>query len=265
MTGGSWPQSMQWRMDSFTVDAALPVATEPVYGIPDPNLQPMQLLSVLSKDAGPTQVASVRWQNQPGTAAALSAPGEDTGEARAVGYIPASTPEATVDWAKARLGYVWWLVLCVVMQVINPFLVLPLLYMVDEQAAWQVFGAYFFVGVYSFFSVPFIWLGLMIYSLVKFPQKRRRRWCGQRRTARSGTTRCTTEPCRRLTTRMRRGSLRVLQRRRSSFFLAHPGSDSAEPPAVLTRVCWRLSGAFSQLLSGRFQGTIQRLLVRWCH
>ncbi len=183
MTGGSWPQSMQWRMDSFTVDAALPVTTEPVYGIPDPNLQPMQLLSALSKDAGPTQVASVRWQNQPGTAAALpepglsalglSAPGEDTGEARVVGYIPASTPEATVDWAKARLGYVWWLVLCVVMQVINPFLVLPLLYMVDEQAAWQVFGAYFFVGVYSFFTVPFIWLGLMIYSLVKFPKKRR--------------------------------------------------------------------------------------------
>lgn len=173
MTGGMWAQSPQWRMDSFTVDAALPVATEPVYGIPDPNLQPMQLLSALSKDAGPTQVASVRWQNQPSTAVALSAPGEDTGEARVVGYIPASTPEATVDWAKARLGYVWWLVLCVVMQVINPFLVLPLLYMVDEQAAWQVFGAYFFVGVYSFFSVPFIWLGLMIYSLVKFPQKRR--------------------------------------------------------------------------------------------
>ena len=173
MTGGSWPQSMQWRMDSFTVDAALPVATEPVYGIPDPNLQPMQLLSALSKDAGPTQVASVRWQNQPGTATALSAPGEDTGEARVVGYIPASTPEATVDWAKARLGYMWWLVLCVVMQVINPFLVLPLLYMVDEQAAWQVFGAYFFVGLYSFFTVPFIWLGLMIYSLVKFLQKRR--------------------------------------------------------------------------------------------
>ena len=177
MTGGLWPQSPQWRMDSFTVDAALPVATEPVYGIPDPNLQPMQLLSALSKDAGPTQVASVRWQNQPGTATVLavpglSAPGEDTGEARAVGYIPASTPEATVDWAKARLGYVWWLVLCVVLQVINPFLVLPLLYMVDEQAAWQVFGAYFFVGVYSFFTVPFIWLGLIIYSLVKFPQKR---------------------------------------------------------------------------------------------
>lgn len=178
MTGGAQAQSLQWRMDSFTVDAALPVATEPVYGIPDSNLQPMQLLSALSKDAGPTQVASVRWQNQPGTAAALSAPGlsalgEDTGEARAVGYIPASTPEATVDWAKARLGYVWWLILCVVLQVVNPFLVLPLLYMVDEQAAWQVFGAYFFVGLYSFFTVPFIWLGLMIYSLVKFPQKRR--------------------------------------------------------------------------------------------
>lgn len=178
MTGGAQTQSPQWRMDSFTVDAALPVATEPVYGIPDPSLQPMQLLSALLKDAGPTQVASVRWQNQPSTAAALSAlglsaPGEDTGEARVVGYIPASTPEATVDWAKARLGYIWWLVLCVALQVINPFLVLPLLYAVDEQAAWQVFGAYFFVWLYSLFTVPFIWLGLMIYSLVKLPQKRR--------------------------------------------------------------------------------------------
>ena len=55
MTGGAQAQSPQWRMDSFTVDAALPVATEPVYGIPDPSLQPMQLLSALSKDAGPTQ------------------------------------------------------------------------------------------------------------------------------------------------------------------------------------------------------------------
>lgn len=178
MTGGAQAQTPQWRMDSFTVDAALPVATEPVYGIPDPSLQPMQLLSALSKDAGPKQVASVRWQNQPGTATALSepalsAPGEDTGEARVVGYIPASTPEATVDWAKARLGYMWWLVLCVVLQVINPFLVLPLLYMVNERVAGEVLGAYFFVWLYSFFTVPFIWLGLMIYSLVKLSQKRR--------------------------------------------------------------------------------------------
>lgn len=178
MTGGAQAQSPQWRMDSFTVDAALPVATEPVYGIPGPSLQPMQLLSALSKDAGPTQVASVRWQNQPSTAAALSepalsAPGEDTGEARVVGYIPASTPEATVDWAKARLGYAWWLVLCVVLQVINPFLVLPLLYMVNERVAGEVLGTYFFVWLYSLFTVPFIWLALMIYSLVKLPQKRR--------------------------------------------------------------------------------------------
>ena len=178
MTGGMWAQSPQWRMDSFTVDAALPVATEPVYGIPDPHLQPMQLLSALSSDAGPTQVASVRWQNEPGTAAALSAPGEsvpeeDTGTARVVGYIPATTPEATVDWAKARLGYAWWLILCVALQVINPFLVLPLLYIVDEQAAGAVLGTYFFVWLYSLFTVPFIWLALMIYSLVKLPQKRR--------------------------------------------------------------------------------------------
>lgn len=40
MTGGAQAQSPQWRMDSFTVDAALPVATEPVYGIPGPSLQP---------------------------------------------------------------------------------------------------------------------------------------------------------------------------------------------------------------------------------
>lgn len=188
MTGGMWVQSPQWRMDSFTVDAALPVATEPVYGIPDPHLQPMQLLSALSSDAGPTQVASVRWQNEPGTAAALSAldesvpgesapgksvPEEDTGTARVVGYIPVTTPEATVDWTKARLGYAWWLILCVVLQVINPFLVLPLLYIVDEQAAGAVLGTYFFVWLYSLFTVPFIWLALMIYSLVKLPQKRR--------------------------------------------------------------------------------------------
>lgn len=188
MTGGMWAQSPQWRMDSFTVDAALPVATEPVYGIPGPHLQPMQLLSALSSDAGPTQVASVRWQNEPGTEAALSAleesalgesapsesvSGEDTGTARVVGYIPATTPEATVDWTKARLGYAWWLILCVVLQVINPFLVLPLLYIVDEQAAGAVLGTYFFVWLYSLFTVPFIWLALMIYSLVKLPQKRR--------------------------------------------------------------------------------------------
>ena len=171
MTGGAQAQSPQWRMDSFTVDAALPVATEPVYGIPGPSLQPMQLLSAVSKDAGPTQVASVRWQNQPGTAVALAAPREDTGEAQVVGYIPASTPEATVDWAKARLGYAWWLVLCVVLQVINPFLLLPLVYMVNERVAGEVLDAYFFVWLYSFFTVPLS--GLMIYSLVKLPQKRR--------------------------------------------------------------------------------------------
>ena len=63
MTGGMWAQSPQWRMDSFTVDAALPVATEPVYGIPDPSLQPMQLLSALSKDAGTTRCTTVCRKN----------------------------------------------------------------------------------------------------------------------------------------------------------------------------------------------------------
>lgn len=217
MTGGAQAQSPQWRMDSFTVDGALPVATEPVYGIPGPSLQPMQLLSAVSKDAGPTQVASVRWQNQPGTAVALAAPREDTGEAQVVGYIPASTPEATVDWAKARLGYAWWLVLCVVLQVINPFLLLPLVYMVNERVAGEVLDAYFFVWLYSFFTVPFIWLGLMIYSLVKLHRSGGRRWRRQRRTVRSGTTRCTTAPCRRVPTRTKRGSPRDCQCQRSSF------------------------------------------------
>ena len=177
MTGGAQAQSPQWRMDSFTVDAALPVATEPVYGIPGPSLQPMQLLSVLSKDAGPTQVASVRWQNQPGTAVALSAlglsaPGEDTGEARVVGYIPASTPEATVDWAKARRGYIPWVIFVVAMQVINPFLLLPLVNIVSMDAALQLLVLYLALAVQTTLLAPLIWLILMIYSLVKLSQKR---------------------------------------------------------------------------------------------
>ena len=174
---GTQAQSPQEPTKPSTIDTSLPVATEPIYGTPDPNLQPMQLLGALSSDAGPTQLASVRWQNQPGTAVALSAlglsaPGEDTGEARVVGYIPASTPEATVDWAKARRGYIPWVIFVVAMQVINPFLLLPLVNIVSMDAALQLLVLYLALAVQTTLLAPLIWLILMIYSLVKLSQKR---------------------------------------------------------------------------------------------
>ena len=156
-----------------TVDTSLPVATEPIYGIPDPNLQPMQLLGALSSDAGPTQLASVRWWNKSGAAVApWDAPGEETETARIIGYIPTSTPEATVDWAKARRGYMPWVIFVVAMQVINPFLLLPLVNIVSMDAALQLLVLYLALAVQTTLLAPLIWLILMIYSLVKLSQKR---------------------------------------------------------------------------------------------
>ena len=156
-----------------TVDTSLPVATEPIYGIPDPSLRPMQLLSALSSDAGPTQVASVRWWNKSGAAVApWDTPGEETETARIIGYIPASTPEATVDWAKARRGYIPWVIFVVAMQVINPFLLLPLVNIVSMDAALQLLVLYLALAVQTTLLAPLIWLILMIYSLVKLSQKR---------------------------------------------------------------------------------------------
>lgn len=156
-----------------TVDTSLPVATEPFYGIPDPNLQPMQLLHALSSDAGPVQLASVRWWNKTGAAVTpWDAPGEETETARIIGYIPASTPEATVDWAKARRGYIPWLIFMVAMQVINPFLLLPLVNIVSMDAALQLLVLYLALAMQTTLLAPLIWLILMIYSLVKFLQKR---------------------------------------------------------------------------------------------
>ncbi|WP_368886162.1 hypothetical protein [Rothia mucilaginosa] len=164
--------------EPITVDTSLPVATEPIYGIPDPNLQPMQLLGALSSDAGPTQLASVRWWNKTGAAVtpwdALGeeTPGEEAETARIIGYIPASTPEATVDWAKARRGYIPWLIFMVAMQVINPFLLLPLVNIVSMDAALQLLVLYLALAMQTTLLAPLIWLILMIYSLVQFPQKR---------------------------------------------------------------------------------------------
>ncbi len=167
---GTQAQSPQ---EPTTVDTSLPVATEPVYGIPDPNLQPMQLLHALSSDAGPVQLASVRWWNKTGAAVTpWDAPGEETETARIIGYIPASTPEATVDWAKARRGYIPWLIFMVAMQVINPFLLLPLVNIVSMDAALQLLVLYLALAMQTTLLAPLIWLILMIYSLVKFPQKR---------------------------------------------------------------------------------------------
>ena len=173
-TDGTQAQSPQ---EPTSVDTSLPVATEPIYGIPDPNMQPMQLLGELSSDAGPTQLASVRWWNKTGAAVALSepglsAPGEETETARIIGYIPASTPESTVDWAKARRGYIPWLIFMVAMQVINPFLLLPLVNIVSMDAALQLLVLYLALAMQTTLLAPLIWLILMIYSLVKFPQKR---------------------------------------------------------------------------------------------
>ena len=164
--------------EPITVDTSLPVATEPIYGIPDPSLQPMQLLGALSSDAGPTQMASVRWWNKTGAAVTPwdvlgeETPGEEAETARIIGYIPASTPEATVNWAKARRGYIPWLIFMVAMQVINPFLLLPLVNIVSMDAALQLLVLYLALAMQPTLLAPLIWLILMIYSLVKFPQKR---------------------------------------------------------------------------------------------
>ena len=164
--------------EPITVDTSLPVATEPIYGIPDSNLQPMQLLGALSSDAGPTQLASVRWWNKTGAAVtpwdALGeeTPGEEAETARIIGYIPASTPEATVNWAKARRGYIPWLIFMVAMQVINPFLLLPLVNIVSMDAALQLLVLYLALAMQTTLLAPLIWLILMIYSLVKLSQKR---------------------------------------------------------------------------------------------
>ena len=167
---GTQAQSPQ---EPTAVDASLPVATKPIYGIPDPSLQPMQLLGALSSDAGPTQLASVRWWNKSGaTVTPWDAPGEETETARIIGYVPASTPEATVDWAKARWGYMPWLIFMVAMQVINPFLLLPLVNIVSMDAALQLLVLYLALAMQTTLLAPLIWLILMIYSLVKFPQKR---------------------------------------------------------------------------------------------
>jgi hypothetical protein len=172
-TDGTQAQSPQEPTKPSTVDTSLPVATEPIYGIPDPNLQPMQLLGALSSDAGPTQLASVRWWNKSGaTVAPWDVPGEDTETARIIGYIPASTPEATVDWAKARRGYIPWVIFVVAMQVINPFLLLPLVNIVSMDAALQLLVLYLALAVQTTLLAPLIWLILMIYSLVKLSQKR---------------------------------------------------------------------------------------------
>ncbi len=167
---GTQAQSPQ---EPTAVDASLPVATEPIYGIPDPSLQPMQLLGALSSDAGPVQLASVRWWNKTGVAVTpWDAPGEETETARIIGYIPASTPEATVDWAKARRGYIPWLIFMVAMQIINPCLLLPLVNIVSMDAALQLLVLYLALAMQTTLLAPLIWLILMIYSLVKFPQKR---------------------------------------------------------------------------------------------
>lgn len=172
-TDGTQAQSTQDPTKPSTVDTSLPVATEPIYGIPDPNLQPMQLLGALSSDAGPTQLASVRWWNKSGaTVAPWDAPGEETETARIIGYIPTSTPEATVDWAKARRGYMPWVIFVVAMQVINPFLLLPLVNIVSMDAALQLLVLYLALAVQTTLLAPLIWLILMIYSLVKLSQKR---------------------------------------------------------------------------------------------
>ncbi len=169
-TDGTQAQSPQ---EPTSVDTSLPVATEPVYGIPDPNLQPMQLLHALLSDAGPVQLASVRWWNKSGAAVTpWDALGEETETARIIGYIPASTPEATVDWAKARRGYIPWLIFMVAMQIINPCLLLPLVNIVSMDAALQLLVLYLALAMQTTLLAPLIWLILMIYSLVKFPQKR---------------------------------------------------------------------------------------------
>ena len=134
--------------------AILPVIPEPFFGIPDSELIEMRLLDRSLESSAPMQACAahlnpVKAEENPISRAA---------ELQPVGYVPINNPLAGSNIEEIEGQRTFWKAVLIVLLILNPFVLVPLVSMFDNNAGMSMLLFFITIGVGSLFVVPILWI-----------------------------------------------------------------------------------------------------------
>lgn len=134
--------------------AILPVIPEPFFGIPDSELIEMRLLDRSLESSAPMQACAahlnpVKAEENPISRAA---------ELQPVGYVPINNPFAGSNIEEIEGQRTFWKAVLIVLLILNPFVLVPLVSMFDNNAGMSMLFFFIIIGLGSFFVVPILWI-----------------------------------------------------------------------------------------------------------
>ena len=134
--------------------AILPVIPEPFFGIPDSELIEMRLLDRSLESSAPMQACAahlnpVKAEENPISRAA---------ELQPVGYVPINNPLAGSNIEEIEGQRTFWKAVLIVLLILNPFVLVPLVSMFDNNAGMSMLFFFISIGLGSFFVVPILWI-----------------------------------------------------------------------------------------------------------
>lgn len=134
--------------------AILPVIPDPLFGTPDSELIEMRLLDRSHDESAPMQACAahlnpVKNEENPTSRAAMIQP---------VGYVPINNPFAGSNIEEIESQRTFWKTVLIVLLILNPFVLVPLVSMLDSSAGMSMLLFFITIGVGSLFVVPILWI-----------------------------------------------------------------------------------------------------------
>jgi len=134
--------------------AILPVIPDPLFGTPDSKLIEMRLLDRSHDESAPMQACAahlnpVKDEGNPVSRAAMIQP---------VGYVPINNPLAGSNIEEIEGQRTFWKAVLIVLLILNPFVLVPLVSMFDNNAGMSMLFFFIIIGLGSFFVVPILWI-----------------------------------------------------------------------------------------------------------
>ena len=134
--------------------AILPVIPDPLFGTPDSKLIEMRLLDRSQDESAPMQACAahlnpVKVEENPISRAAMLQP---------VGYVPINNPLAGSNIEEIEGQRTFWKAVLIVLLILNPFVLVPLVSMFDNNAGMSMLFFFIIIGLGSFFVVPILWI-----------------------------------------------------------------------------------------------------------
>ena len=126
--------------------AILPVIPDPLFGIPDSELIEMRLLDRSLESSAPMQACAahlnpVKAEENPISRAA---------ELQPVGYVPINNPLAGSNIEEIEGQRTFWKAVLIVLLILNPFVLVPLVSMFDNNAGMSMLFFFIIIGLGSF-------------------------------------------------------------------------------------------------------------------